>query len=169
MSPTGTQARGTGVGCAVRIPLQAVPVKMNTKRARIAYEQGRMAIYWLQNRGKAVIVATVYGKTGGHDDLEAAQYTDDLLDACHCEFATQPAVPKCIVGDINAEAEDIPTLMHLIEDLGWIDCGATADIWGEEVRRPTCFAKSAKKANKEGLCHSGPGLCQIDQTFSSYR
>ena len=32
-----------------------------------------------------------------------------------------------MVGDVNADVEDIPILMHLVEDIGWVDCGAKAE------------------------------------------
>ena len=51
---------------------------------------------------------------------------------------THPPIPKCIVGDLNAEPEDVPTVMRLLEEDGWVDYGAKADIWGKQCYQGTC-------------------------------
>lgn len=165
MSPTAPQPKGSGVGCLIREPLQAVPVRYNTKRARIAYEQGRLAMYWVQNGGRRAIFATVYGKTGGHEDHEAAQVTDDLLEICVEEFTTHPGIPKCITGDLNAEPEDLPMFMHLTEEMGWLDCGAKADIWGGFTYQPTCKAPSAKKETRRDYVLADPDFGPMVRKF----
>ena len=54
--------------------------------------------------------ACIYGQARGHEDSEAAQVTDHLCETICLEFDTQDDVPKCIAGDVNVEAEDIPTI-----------------------------------------------------------
>ncbi len=47
---------------------------------------------------------------------EAAQFQEDLVEHICMEFDTQQALPRCIAGDVNAEAEDILTFMHLVHN-----------------------------------------------------
>ena len=45
MSAKGSKSKGTGVGSIVREPIQAILVKMQSKKGRRLYEHGKCAIY----------------------------------------------------------------------------------------------------------------------------
>ena len=119
MSPVARQVKGTGVGCLARIPIKTFPVKINTKRARVAYDLGRLA---------------------------------------QCEFKTHPPVPKCMAGDMNAQPKDLPTLMRMTEDEGWVDCGAKAEIWGRQSNQSTCQRRAAGTITRRDYVFADPSF-----------
>ena len=65
---------------------------------------------------EAVYVLNCYGWTNGHACKVAASRTDSLLHAACCEFALHPPHPILILGDINANVADLPTLQNLINE-----------------------------------------------------
>ena len=56
-----------------RSPLKLVPHITNNQDYHKFHGVGRLAIYVAEIAGQEVIIANVYGYTGGHTDLEAAQ------------------------------------------------------------------------------------------------
>ena len=83
------------------------------------------------------MVGNFYGQTGGHENEDAAKKTDDILEVLVAEMGGHGSIPKCVVGDLNAEPEDIPMARYLIEGEGWVDCGAVAEVWGASVLNPS--------------------------------
>jgi hypothetical protein len=45
------------------------------------------------------------------------------------EMAEFPRGPTCLMGDINADPEDITSLQLMLDDEEWTDLGAKADRW----------------------------------------
>eukprot|EP00973_Karenia_brevis_P083147 11529387-Karenia_brevis.AAC.1 len=61
-----------------------------------------------------LVIANTYCWTNGHVDATAAARSDDLLQAIFEEFQAMPDGPKMIVGDFNADTQDLPSLQsHL--------------------------------------------------------
>ncbi len=137
MSPVGTKIRGTGVGCICREPIKIINVCLKTRKARQLYEQGAMALYVVSTGTKNIMIGNVYGETGGHQKEAAAQKTDGRIEAIVNELAEHEKMPTCIVGDLNAEPEDIPMVTHMLQHETWTDCGAAASMWGGTDRQPT--------------------------------
>ena len=50
-----------------------------------------------------------------------------------------PECPCLILGDLNAEPEDLPTFQYLTS-LGWTNLGASAALWDQVPNKPTCVA-----------------------------
>ena len=48
-----------------------------------------------------------------------------------------------ISGDINADTEDIPTLLDMLQSEGWTDLGAHGHRWGARNAEPTCWAPNS--------------------------
>ena len=131
MGPTGFKQKGAWVGCMVRDPIKIATPKLKTRRARQLYEQGVLGVYIINTGERAVVVGTLYGRTGGHEKEAAAQCTDGIIEALVAELEGHKGVPRCLMGDSNADPGDIPTIEHLIENEKWVDCGAKAGIWGQ--------------------------------------
>ena len=90
-------------------------------------------------------LANVYGQTGGHHDEEASMITDHIIGSIMEELETQPGIPTIIIGDLNAEPQDIPIVAEMLEQDGWVDCGHKANLWGGEVDQGTCMGPNANK------------------------
>lgn len=63
----------------------------------------------------------IYGITGGHNSEEAAMQTDHLLGAIMDELEEHPMMATLIIGDLNAEPEDIPIMRQILEEESWTD------------------------------------------------
>ena len=71
-----------------------------------------------------------------------------MVAVCIKEIDKQPPGPVFLVGDFNAEPEDLPEIQHLVKEHNWIDIGANADKWGGQAFQPTCLAPSAVDKTK---------------------
>ena len=63
----------------VRSALKVVPHITTNPDYHKYHGLGRLAIYLSEVAGQEVVIANVYGYTGGHTDIEAAQATDDII------------------------------------------------------------------------------------------
>ena len=129
----------------IREPLRVIEPKLNSKKARKLHEQGTMGVYIVSNGEKSIMIGIFYGETGGHEKEVAAQKTDEIIETLVNEVQGHGKIAKCIMGDLNADPEDIPIIEHLMREEGWTDCGAVAEIWGGKSNEPTCCAPNAKK------------------------
>ena len=146
--PCGRQKKGTGVGGLARDPLKLIPWPLTCNKYAKAYMLGRCAIYTVELGSTCLTCINIYGWTGGHTNLEAAQATDDLLDICLQTVCDRQSGPIVIQGDINADTADIPTANNLITEQGWVDCGAVASWWGGEDATGTCQAPNTSKTTR---------------------
>eukprot|EP00973_Karenia_brevis_P019453 2668924-Karenia_brevis.AAC.1 len=71
-----------------------------------------------------LIVANVYCWTNGHTCTAASTRSDDMLHIVVEELACHPHGPRIILGDLNADPEDLPTLHHHLHVGDLIDIGA---------------------------------------------
>ena len=92
--------------------------------------------------------AVLYGATGGHTSQEAAQKTDIAMACLVDELAEVADQPTCILGDLNADPDDIPTAWDLITNEGWKDLGDNAHIWGGVRAEATCQAPNTNTATR---------------------
>ena len=73
--------------------------------------------------GRQLRLANFDGETGGNKSEEAAMKTDHIIGALKDELDTQPKIPTFMMGDLNAEPQDIPAVQDLLEEEAWLDCG----------------------------------------------
>eukprot|EP00973_Karenia_brevis_P070195 9755633-Karenia_brevis.AAC.1 len=59
---------------------------------------------------RLMLVANVYGWTNGHTCEESAMRTDHLLHIILAELSSYPDGPKLIVGDLNGDLDDFPSI-----------------------------------------------------------
>eukprot|EP00973_Karenia_brevis_P086380 11977501-Karenia_brevis.AAC.1 len=67
----------------------------------------------------------MYCWTNGHTNQGAADRTDSLMSAIFDEFHTHPKSPKIILGDLNADTNDINTLQQQLDNSDFIDLGSS--------------------------------------------
>ena len=60
--------------------------------------------------------------------------TDDLFHLFNQELAHYKSLPTLIVGDLNADPQDIPTLHEMLANSDLTDVGASADVHGDAHR-----------------------------------
>ena len=104
--------------------------------------------YVLDITGANIIVVCMYGWSGAHQHAPSVARTDDLFAIVRAELATHPMSHQLIAGDINGEPEDFPNLVTMIQDEGWTDTGAKAELWGGIAGQPTCHASSKAKQTR---------------------
>ncbi len=95
---------------------------------------------------------------GGHDDAVVAQRTDSLFEAINEEFGLLDKCPTCILGDINADVEDIPHLKAwcMIMD------GRTAGVrpqYGEALQTSTLARPTKQHKPPGGISFLSMSLC----------
>ena len=78
--------------------------------------------------------------------IKNALQTSQYIRVISRELALLPEGPKYIVGDINAEPNDLSDLVELMRQ-GWIDVGCTPECCALQcANKPTCHAE----------CKTGP-------------
>ena len=107
----------------------------------------------------------MYGSTGGNASTDAAQKTDIMVAALVCELEEVAKDQVCIIGDLNADLEDIPMALDLVENEGWKDMGANAENWGGVKDEPTCMAPNSKKATRRDYILVNQKMFQNVQAF----
>ena len=87
-----------------------------------AYEMGRLAAHWCEVGSETALCWNMYGWTGAgtinldtEKSNEAAQRTDDMCQIIHEETHAHPNVLSMICTDLNARAEDMPTMNHMVQ------------------------------------------------------
>ena len=75
-------------------------------------------------------------------------------------------MPIILLGDLNVDTNEIPAISRLIDELGWVDAGGKAQIWGGEPNQPTCKAPNANKANRRDYSFISPELGSRIASFS---
>jgi hypothetical protein len=93
------------------------------------------------------VVIVIYGWQGGSTDTASAARTSEILLAAEEEFTHIPAVPKLIVGDLNADSVDLTAYGELTHR-GWVDLGAHHHPEGASAHTPTCLAASSVQATR---------------------
>eukprot|EP00973_Karenia_brevis_P000004 723-Karenia_brevis.AAC.1 len=60
-------------------------------------------------------VVNLYAWTNGHICTDAAMRTNDLVEIVLAELKTHPEGPLIILGDLNADPDDIPVLQEQLD------------------------------------------------------
>ena len=113
---------------------------------------GRLAIYEMDltcgGIACTLILAVLYGWTGGQAGSTACERTDDLCRVMWEELKCHPPGPKMVAGDINGEIADFETLADMMGQHGWTDAGATQHICPQGVCMPTCRVSGVTQATR---------------------
>ena len=161
--PTG------GVGFLARSPLHGIPIRGVTKQYEDAVNVGRLGIYGMDLQATTLLVAVLYGWTGSIKGSAAAEKTDDLCKIMLEELRQHPRGPILIMGDLNAEIEDLPVMRDLLDSGAWTDIGADAHIWGQPRCETTCQVHAAARATRRDYMIANELLLPAIEAFRVHR
>eukprot|EP00973_Karenia_brevis_P036401 5019798-Karenia_brevis.AAC.1 len=120
IKPTG------GLGAIFRNGIKIVKIQPLTKDFQELQNGGRVQLIAIVLPNDVIIlVANMYCWTNGHTVSSSACRSDHLISTILDEFASQPPGHRLIVGDLNADVADIPSLKHAVDCGDFIDVGAT--------------------------------------------
>ena len=139
-----------GVGAICLSSDTCLPLAARCPKLARFIELGRAQLI-AHGKGKAAKVChwyNIYGYTGSHGNASRAAATDQIFQAIVSDQALRGVGPTFIVGDINADTEDLPTLSELLANHGWTDLGAAAATWGQPASQPTCITKQSHAATR---------------------
>ena len=112
-----------GVGALAYEGLKVYQVTNPTKDYLDAVATGRCIIICMDLGGTTLSIACIYGWTGAKQNTSNAERTNDIISIVQLQFERMSEGPKAIVGDLNGDIEDFPTLGTLLKDQGWMDVG----------------------------------------------
>eukprot|EP00973_Karenia_brevis_P061011 8483536-Karenia_brevis.AAC.1 len=112
-----------------------------------------------------LVVANVYGWTNGHCDSDAAARTDDLIQAILEEFDALPPGPKVLLGDLNADVGDLPTLQGQVDCGKLFDLGQHAQLFGGQAFAPICFPPNSGTPSRRDYVFVTPDLIPFVHAF----
>ena len=138
--PDPELAHTGGVGTIYRPRLKFIRLRPVTQKLQQCIDNGRVQLVALMlPHDVLLVIANVYCWTNGHQDTTAAMRSDDLLHAIFSEFDALPEGPKMLVGDLNADPSDLPTLQTHLDAGSYLDLGAQAHIYDQPSLQPTCY------------------------------
>ena len=106
-------------------------VKAQTDAFKKARATGRADItVCAVSPGMQLAIANIYGYTGGNANKKQLRKTKMLFDAVIPELDLLAGKFKIIVGDFNVDIQKLNACRELIAQ-GWVDLGASAEIWGK--------------------------------------
>ena len=112
---------------------------------------GPPSIAWRLN-GVNHIFGVVYGATGGHDDTEAAQKTDDIVQVLMKELEAHRHTPCCLIGDFNCEPPRPPHLARHATEPRLDRCGSGRLHLGRGRSSTDLLSIKCKGKDQEGRC-----------------
>jgi len=140
---------GGGVGIVYDAHYTVILLDPLTPEFKKVTQQGRALAFSIDyGDGNATYAYILYGKSGGHECKHKATVTNRIIKAIRCEQSAQPSGPTVILGDTNADPEDLPVLQKLLSAHLWIDVGAHASWWGGFDAQPTCITANSGQATR---------------------
>eukprot|EP00973_Karenia_brevis_P022644 3116630-Karenia_brevis.AAC.1 len=113
-----------GVGTLFRPKVKCMKLRPNTEGFLAAQSTGRVQLVAVMLPGNiTLIIANIYCWTNGHTNQIAADRTNSLMSVIFEELQTHPRSPKIILGDLNADTDDIIALQQRLDDSEYIDLG----------------------------------------------
>ena len=70
-----------------------------------------------------------------------------------------------LVGDFNAEPEDLPEIQHLPNEQHWVDIGANAEKWEGIAFQPRCLAPNAVDKTRRDYIYANPEALVLIRHF----
>jgi hypothetical protein len=167
LEPNGTTHNVGGVACKSAGAHRAATMTPLTSVFKDAVKSGRVGLFNVEiGGGHNMFVFIIYCFTGGHGNKVQAHKTNLIFEAICQERKAQPRGPTCICGDLNAECQDIPLLQTLLDNEGWVDLGAKAQIWGQPPGEHTCITSNAKLPTRRDYVFVDPDLFPMITNFT---
>ena len=99
-----------GVGIVAVTGLRPYKLPNPTEDMRGAEATGRCVIYCIDLAGATLVIAVIYGWTGGTKGSPEAARTDDIIAIVRTQFQLLEPGPKLIAADLNGNTNAFPTL-----------------------------------------------------------
>ena len=106
-----------------------------------------------------------YGHSGGHENKWKAKGTSAIVQACIDDFMLRPPGARFLVGDLNADPDDIAAILALLADLHWVDVGSIASTWGSPDCQATCTTKGANQPTRRDFVFASPEALGLIKGF----
>ena len=100
----------------------------------------------------------LYGWTNGHGSEQASSGTNCLLEALFAELEQLGQPPFLMVGDFNANTDDLFAFDVALQSGRIIDVGQCADRFGQPPSAPTCYATPTSQGTRRDYVFSSPEL-----------
>ena len=162
LSPPGPEAAVAKGGVAVLAPMDYRATEMLARLQAFskATALGRaMRVVLRTGLHFAITVYSIYGFPGAQQDRNMALRTDSILIAIMEELEAWDDSCVALVGDLNADLEDLPSIQAFLSK-GWCDLGSHSAWYGEKGQ-PTaiCFAANGPpQGNRRDFVITDP-LC----------
>eukprot|EP00969_Alexandrium_andersonii_P296428 13099593-Alexandrium_andersonii.AAC.1 len=112
------------------------------------------------------MVASVYGWATQDTVADKHVRTSALCEAVLGEIHLWPRVPVIFAGDLNAQADKLPSLRMALAQGVLYDVGALAQVWGGEAAQHTaCAHNSVVGSRIDYMCVSSammPRVCSFE-------
>ena len=158
-----------GVGCMYKqdVGAQALPRKIAAESLQTYYDQGRVAKYLLACGNQAMYVYVAYGYTCGHTKKPQADKTDRMLQAVMVDWEIEGKPRAMVLGDLNAEPEDLPGWHAMSGEQAWVDAGGMPCA-KEEGGTPkgTCKAQGSTVYRRRDYAFLSPRAVGTLEAFS---
>ena len=166
--PPDGEARilAAGVGATAQLPDKLTNVKPNVKELAIAIANGRCRItsIHIPTIGSCNVY-NVYCWTGGDQEEEARQRTDDLCSLISRDMETRPGEHCILCGDVNASRGRIASLEAMIIKHQLTDIGQVASRWGDIDEQITCRASTTSNESRIDFMMLSIGLMEHVKDF----
>ena len=151
-----TRKPNAGVGVLVRRNAGVVVTrgKVQTDAYRVAYDEGRATKFHVDATWcTEAMCYVIYGQAGSNKSNKTK--TQEIMEAGIEEMAYDKHGVQFMLGDFNAEPNQLDISKELIEEHQWVDVGAKADWWGGEANQKTCQTRpQAKPTRIDGILAS---------------
>ena len=144
MDPEQNKA-AAGVGIVAVKGLRPCKLPNPTDDIKDAEATGRCAIYCLDLAGQTLVIAVIYGWSGGTKGSREAARTDDIIAIVSRQLECLEKGPKLIAADLNGSVEAFPTLGSMLGEQEWFDVGMAEDKCGGKLGQPTCHTNAEAK------------------------
>ena len=143
---SGTRVHA-GVGAIAGPKIRIRPLKPVLGVLSKYIEAGRLLFVLADIGGSApILLCIVYAWTDAHVRAENRQYSCEMFKSI-CDELAHHSLPAAIVGDFNADLEDLDPLQSRIDSNQLFDLGALQHL-GDQAGQTTCLAHGARGATR---------------------
>ena len=110
-------------------------------------------------------IFVIYGWSGSNGSKKNASKTNLLMQAILKERETQPSGPVLIMGDLNADPENIATTKEMLVNGLWVDVGAHAARWNGINKEYTCVTARSKAPTRRDYIFCNQEMMPLIRNF----
>ena len=147
----GAMMKNTVGATMTQVPIQAEALEVYAQMGRIQKLKIAKGIW-------SLTIYNLYAYTNGHNEAEQAAKTDRIIMAVSEDNKADGKPNAMIIGDVNADIEDLPTLMGLVAQESWHDAGSHPSARDPEGNvQMTCRPEGAKASTRRDYAFLNQG------------